>query len=235
MTAPRLHPIVIPLFLASTFLLGLCHATYGTNASLVKTAANIVRSERPTYGFGSNGGTSRKYDCSSFVLKAASRAQLAPLPRDSRSQFEFLSDAGRVWTKGSLGWENLQPGDLIFFSGTYRHGHDNPISHVMIYAGDNQMIGAQRSGVGLFDFEPSPPQGNPGDDPKSIYRKKTVYAYVRPNWGKARALASGKITPSDEETGAYLRASSSSLPEIRVKRSAPPQSSRGVWLAPGEE
>jgi hypothetical protein len=228
-----------------------------SNSSIVKTAAYIVRNERPSYQFGASGGLSRKYDCSSFVMKAAARSALANLPRDSRSQFELLSQTGKVWLRGSRGWEDLRPGDLIFFSGTYRHGHENPISHVMIYAGENQMIGAQSSGVGLFDFTPTAPQGNPGSDSKSIYKKKTVYAYIRPNWSRTREhLAmnspSRRVNVEDE----YIRASahqpsitsrarqygeSLSVPLLeeerttQVVRTIYPSSHRGVWLAPDEE
>jgi hypothetical protein len=228
-----------------------------SNSSIVKTAANIIKNERPSYRFGASGGFSGKYDCSSFVMKAAERAALADLPRDSRSQFELLSGTSKVWLRGSRGWEDLRPGDLIFFSGTYRHDHDNPISHVMIYAGENQMIGAQSSGVGLFDFTPTAPQGKPGADPKSVYKKKTVYAYVRPNWSRTQTyLAMNSPAKRPNAGGEYIRATgvlpSPSRTTRRVEESIAvpidegekvaqvfrtiyPSNHRGVWLPPGEE
>ena len=178
--------------------------------NLVRSAASIIIKERPVYSFGSHKPIVGKYDCSSFVKETALRANLAILPRDSRSQFELLHETGKVWLKGDPGWQNLRPGDLIFFSGTYRHRHSNPISHVMIYAGENQMIGAQSSGVGLFDFTPSPPKGSPGADCRSVYGKSTVYAYARPDWSKIqRRKAENSSTPASPRASQYQTVSGS--------------------------
>lgn len=172
--------VIIALVALSSSSMG---SMLSPSGNLVRTAASIIVSEKPVYSFGAHSPRVGKYDCSSFVKESALRANLATLPRDSRSQFELLQKTGRVWLSGDTGWQNLRPGDLIFFSGTYRHSHSNPISHVMIYAGENQMIGAQSSGVGIFDFVPVPPKGSPGSDCRSVYRKSTVYAYARPDWG----------------------------------------------------
>lgn len=219
---------------------------------LVRTAASIIVKERPVYLFGAHNPASGKYDCSSFVKETAQRANLGPLPRDSRSQFELLKQTGKVWLKGDPGWQDLRPGDLIFFSGTYRHSHPSPISHVMIYAGENQMIGAQSSGVGLFDFVPVPPKGSLGQNCKSLYRKSTVYAYARPDWRKVQYVASlKKSSPStNSRPSAYQTASSSmeyrmygsgntspgipshTIPSHTIPRPAPrvSVSSTGLWL-----
>ena len=184
-------------------------STISPSGSLVRTAASIIVSEKPVYSFGAHSPRAGKYDCSSFVKESVQRANLALLPRDSRSQFELLQRTGKVWLSGDSGWENLRPGDLIFFSGTYRHNHSNPISHVMIYAGENQMIGAQSSGVGIFDFIPVPPKGSPGSDCRSVYRKSTVYAYARPNWGLVHRItrAEEPVIRQREQTS-YQTASS---------------------------
>lgn len=150
-------------------------------------AQDILDNDRPRYRFGSN-GEGGKYDCSSFLVEAARRGGVGNLPRTSRDQFEYLRDHGMVWTRDMRGWGRLMPGDLVFYSGTYSHGDDNPISHVMIYAGGGRVVGAQSSGVGYHKFTPTRPLGEPGRDGKGIRSKKTVYAYARPDWTRIRLV-----------------------------------------------
>ncbi len=138
--------------------------------------------------FGAASGSQSEYDCSSFVQAAARQAGLGDLPRSSRGQFALMRASGKVWLASSTRPPKLQPGDLIFFTGTFPHAHACPVSHVMIYAGQNLMIGAQPNGVGYFRFKLVAPQGNPGADHPSIRHKETVYAYARPSWRKVKYL-----------------------------------------------
>ena len=84
------------------------------------------------------GGTTPNpgYDCSGFV-KAVFAAHGIELPRTSREMALMGTATGRSW-------ENLKPGDLMFFA-----EHEGRISHVAIYAGNNMMIHASRSGNGV--------------------------------------------------------------------------------------
>lgn len=81
------------------------------------------------YLFGGNGP---RYDCSGLVQKLYARAGIR-LPRVSRDQFRV----GRAVSR-----RNLQRGDLLFWSGTWRPG----ISHVAIYLGRGLMLEAPSSG-----------------------------------------------------------------------------------------
>lgn len=175
--------------LVGVLLLVLVSLTEGASSSdrrmLLTAAQDIIDNDRPRYRFGANGEGGR-YDCSSFLVEAARRGGVGGLPRTSRDQFEYLRDHGMVWTRGMRGWGGLIPGDLVFYSGTYSHGEDNPISHVMIYAGGGRVVGAQNSGVGYHKFTPTLPLGEPGRDGQGIRRKKTVYAYARPDWTRIR-------------------------------------------------
>jgi cell wall-associated NlpC family hydrolase len=70
----------------------------------------------------------------------------------------------------------LKPGDLLFWTGTYKIDRDPPVTHTMIYLGREKgtnkriMVGAsdgrtydekQRFGVSIFDFKLSkPPDSN---------------------------------------------------------------------------
>jgi cell wall-associated NlpC family hydrolase len=156
---------------------------------LLAAAMSMVTRPGLKYVFGANSPDTGEYDCSSFVQNAAREAGLANLPRSSRAQFALMRKSGKVWTAESAKAPRLKPGDLIFFSGTFPHRHSCPVSHVMIYAGQGLMIGAQPSGVGYFKFDPSsPPKGFPGRDDASLRSTETVYAYARPSWSSAQRI-----------------------------------------------
>lgn len=80
------------------------------------------------------GGNDRKgVDCSGFVKRVYADALGINLPRSSREQAEYCSKVNR---------QELQPGDLVFFStskGSTR------VSHVGIFMGAGQMIHASSS------------------------------------------------------------------------------------------
>ncbi|MBS4206724.1 C40 family peptidase [Bacillus sp. FJAT-50079] len=71
------------------------------------------------------------FDCSAFVRYVYLHSLKIYLPRSTDQQWQV----GEIVSK-----ENIQPGDVIFFSDTYREG----ISHNGIYIGDNQFIHATR-------------------------------------------------------------------------------------------
>ncbi len=72
-------------------------------------------------------------DCSGLVY-ASTRELGISLPRSSRAMFGH----GTPIDRGAL-----QPGDLVFFSNTYRSG----ISHVGVYIGNNEFVHAVKPGV----------------------------------------------------------------------------------------
>ena len=93
-------------------------------------------------------------------------------PRDSSGLYVWVRQAhgfraviGRK--ADSFEMDELLPGDLLFWVGTYATDHDPPVSHVMIYLGTEKvgggkiMIGSsdgrtyhgqKRNGVSVFDF-----------------------------------------------------------------------------------
>jgi len=81
------------------------------------------------------------FDCSGFVSYVFGQNGIV-LPRISRDQYT-------VGTKVSF--ENLQPGDLVFFS----FAGDGVVSHVGIYTGEGQFINASTSkGVTVYVIGP---------------------------------------------------------------------------------
>jgi cell wall-associated NlpC family hydrolase len=82
------------------------------------------------------GGTdpARGLDCSGLV-QLVFRQLGRPLPRTAQQQFVASARLSR---------EQLQPGDLVFFAGTYPSS--DWITHVGIYVGDGQQINAPTDG-----------------------------------------------------------------------------------------
>ncbi len=83
------------------------------------------------------GGTSPSgFDCSGFVWYVYRKAGL-PVPRDMWGQLQSGSRVPRA---------NLQPGDIVFFAGTYEAG----LSHDGIYIGAGRFIHAADYGLGVI-------------------------------------------------------------------------------------
>lgn len=78
------------------------------------------------------------FDCSSLVYRSYKTVGIE-LPLTAASQAEYLEKKGYRVSE-----DNLQPGDLIFYSYT-KNGRYKDISHVAIYLGDGQMIEASSS------------------------------------------------------------------------------------------
>ncbi len=75
------------------------------------------------------GSDPRGFDCSGFVLYVFRQVGVQ-LPHTAAGQFGQLRTV-----------QNPQPGDLVFF-----HTYGNGVSHVGIYAGNNQFIHSPRAG-----------------------------------------------------------------------------------------
>jgi len=90
------------------------------------------------YPYAWGGSSPGGFDCSGFTMYVANQALGHRLGRDTGAQI----GAGRA-----VDARELQPGDLVFFVNTYQPG----LSHVGIYIGGGQMIGAasERTGVAI--------------------------------------------------------------------------------------
>jgi cell wall-associated NlpC family hydrolase len=125
------------------------------------------------YKYGSADPANGGMDCSGFVYYVLKQNGAGDVPRDSSEQYVWLRRAGRfepVLSRkdDSFELENLKPGDLLFWTGTYAIERDPPITHAMIYLGREKetghrvMVGASdgrvyqgesRNGVSVFDFK----------------------------------------------------------------------------------
>jgi cell wall-associated NlpC family hydrolase len=125
------------------------------------------------YKYGSADPASGGMDCSGFVFYVLNQNGVRDVPRDSSQQYVWLRKAGTFRAVNSrhedtFELEELVPGDLLFWTGTYSIERDPPITHAMIYLGrekgTNQRImvgasdgrtykGESRYGVSVFDFK----------------------------------------------------------------------------------
>jgi cell wall-associated NlpC family hydrolase len=125
------------------------------------------------YKYGSADPSSGGMDCSGFVFYVLTQNGIRDVPRDSSQQYVWLRKAGTFRAVNShhddtFELDELVPGDLLFWTGTYSIERDPPITHAMIYLGrekgTNQRImvgasdgrtykGESRYGVSVFDFK----------------------------------------------------------------------------------
>jgi cell wall-associated NlpC family hydrolase len=107
------------------------------------------------YKYGSADPANGGMDCSGFVYYVLKQNGAGDVPRDSSEQYVWLRRAGRfepVLSRkdDSFELENLKPGDLLFWTGTYAIERDPPITHAMIYLGREKETG-QRVMLGASD------------------------------------------------------------------------------------
>ena len=125
------------------------------------------------YKYGSADPSAGGMDCSGFVYYVLKQNGVGDVPRDSSQQYVWLRRIGKfepVLSRkdDSFEMENLKPGDLLFWTGTYSIERDPPITHAMIYLGREKKTGARvmvgasdgriyqgqsRNGVSVFDFK----------------------------------------------------------------------------------
>ena len=139
--------------------------------TLLESCLELAR-QNLTYTYGSSDPANGGMDCSGFIYYALRQHGFTQVPRDSSGQYVWVRKA-RLFRSvisrkpDSFEFEELLPGDLLFWTGTYATQNDPPVSHVMIYLGTEKstgnkvMIGSsdgrsyhgqKRNGVSVFDF-----------------------------------------------------------------------------------
>jgi cell wall-associated NlpC family hydrolase len=146
---------------------------YPANVQKLLVFALALTTRNLDYRYGSADPANGGMDCSGFVYFVLKQSGIADVPRDSSEQYAWLRRA-RAFEPvlsekdDSFELENLKPGDLLFWKGTYSIERDPPITHAMIYLGREKkngqrvMVGASdgrvyqgesRNGVSVFDFK----------------------------------------------------------------------------------
>ena len=105
----------------------------GSVAAGSATGAQIVAEAKKYLGvrYVYGGASPNGFDCSGFVYYVLKQFGYSPY-RTPADQFKMGTSVSKA---------NLQPGDIVFFAGTYGSG----ISHVGIYVGDGQFIHSPNS------------------------------------------------------------------------------------------
>jgi cell wall-associated NlpC family hydrolase len=146
------------------------------------TAALELTKLNLTYTYGGADPSQGGMDCSGTIYYLLRSQGFNDVPRDSREQYVWARKKGTFYavvsTKAdSFEFQDLKPGDLMFWAGTYQLERDIPITHVMLYLGTEKKTkkrvmfgssdgrsynGIQRWGVSVFDFKmPKMDPGNP--------------------------------------------------------------------------
>jgi peptidoglycan DL-endopeptidase CwlO len=155
---------------------------------LIRSALDLTK-RNLAYTYGSSDPAGGGMDCSGFIYYVLSNAGFKDVPRQSSDQYLWVRKDGNfraVLSRNSdtFELEDLRPGDLMFWSGTYKVDRDVPVTHVMIYLGKEKgtnkrvMVGSsdgrsyngeRRFGVSVFDFKL--PNGTPNkNDPDLVAR-----------------------------------------------------------------
>ncbi|MDA0767468.1 MAG: NlpC/P60 family protein [Verrucomicrobia bacterium] len=128
------------------------------------------------YLYGSADPSKKAFDCSGAIYYLLRLVDLQP-PRSSSAQYDWIRKAGNLvlvpkdtTSIDAAIFDKLNPGDLIFWSGTYkpRDGRTNGVTHVQMYIGRERkdalrvMVGSSdgrsyrgtaRCGFGIFDLK----------------------------------------------------------------------------------
>jgi cell wall-associated NlpC family hydrolase len=184
--------------------------------SLALTEQNL------SYKYGSADPAAGGMDCSGFIYFVLSSAGFKDVPRDSAGQYSWVrtnSVFHAVLSRSDDSFElkDLKPGDLLFWSGTYKVDRDIPITHVMIYLGKEKstekpvMVGAtdgrsyegiRRFGVSVFDFKM--PSGKPNKDDPELTARFEGYASIpglrEVNLASKSQIKPERVTQSDKES-----------------------------------
>jgi cell wall-associated NlpC family hydrolase len=152
-----------------------------------------------TYKFDSADPAKGGMDCSGFVHYVLNQNGITDVPRQSNEQYRWLWQGGAfraVFSHKTNTFEldELRPGDLLFWIGTYKTEHDPPITHTMIYLGREKstkarvMVGSsdgrtyhdvRRDGVSVFDFKLDTTKHRDGDNTPSTLQPQFIgYARV---------------------------------------------------------
>ncbi len=138
---------------------------------IIQSGLELTRRDL-TYAFGSADPANGGLDCSGFIYYVLRQNGISEVPRTASGQYIWARKAGlfravNSHRADSFELDELRPGDLLFWIGTYATQNDPPISHTMIYlgieadTGHRIMVdssegrtyhGKKRDGASVFDF-----------------------------------------------------------------------------------
>lgn len=126
--------LLITLTLSIAAIGGLVACQPGADPGSDAVAAARAEIGQP-YRYGGASRSAGGYDCSGLTSYAWNQAGVDSIPRTSRTQWAWVDKISEA---------DLRPGDLVFYSADGPHG---TVSHVSLYAGDDTLIHARRTGM----------------------------------------------------------------------------------------
>ncbi|MDX2226655.1 MAG: NlpC/P60 family protein [Verrucomicrobiae bacterium] len=147
---------------------------------LIETCLRLT-DRRLDYEYGSADPKNGGMDCSGFVHYVLRQQGIEKVPRQANEFYLWVRKIRNFQAVLSHNpktpeLDDLRPGDLLFWTGTYDVKRDPPVTHVMIYLGrlkkdgtrvmagaseGRRFLGKVTEGVTVFDFEiPKPGRGN---------------------------------------------------------------------------
>jgi peptidoglycan DL-endopeptidase CwlO len=143
------------------------------------TAALELTERKLGYLYGSADPERGGMDCSGTIYFLLQKAGMTDAPRSASLQYVWVRKADTFHAvvsnrADSFELDDLRPGDLLFWTGTYTVSTDPPVTHSMIYLGKARsdgrplMVGAsdgrtyrgdKKFGVSVFDFVLPKPNG----------------------------------------------------------------------------
>jgi cell wall-associated NlpC family hydrolase len=138
---------------------------------LIESSLELAR-QNLVYVPGSADPAKGGFDCSGFIYYVLRQYGMTQVPRDSSGLYVWVRKARVFRAVVSRKPENFEldellPGDLLFWTGTYATDHDPPVTHTMLYLGTEKSSGAKimigssdgrtyrgqrRNGTSVFDF-----------------------------------------------------------------------------------
>jgi peptidoglycan DL-endopeptidase CwlO len=148
-----------------------------------------LTSQNLEYKYGSADPANGGMDCSGFIYYVLRQIGIKDVPRDAREQYIWVRKAHKFQavlgrSPDTFELEDLKPGDLLFWSGTYKIDRDPAITHTMIYLGrekgtnERVMVGASdgrtykgqsRFGVSVFDFKIAGRRASSANEPGPVF------------------------------------------------------------------
>lgn len=144
------------------------YSHYSNDVKKIIAEAATISERKLTYLYGSADPKNGGMDCSGTIHFLLRSVGIKDPPRSANDLYHWVKNSGRLHLVNaddfsSPDFAQLQPGDLLFWSGTYSV---SGISHVMIYLGrdrqgkplvfgssDGRTYNGQRMwGVSLYDF-----------------------------------------------------------------------------------